>query len=141
MSIGSLSASKITVFGDSNFEKVKELANSLITFDFVSMHLSIDDLIQVFTLNEDKPTIKINLTNGTLNDFGYLISQMKPFFIDSISNKANYSLWWSERFTFNSEPKNKKSVSNMVTAVKKDRTSVKKETISKIIESLNPIPQ
>ena len=135
-----LTPSKITVFGDSNFEKVKELANSLITYKFVSIHVSIDDLIEVFTLNEDKPINKINLTNGSLNDFGYLISQMKPFFIDSISDKANYSLWWSERFTFNSEPKNKKSVSNMVTALKKDRDSAQKETISKIVESLNPIP-
>lgn len=135
-----LTPSKITVFGDSNYEKVKELANSLITYKFVSMHISIDDLIEVFTLNEDKPTNKINLTNGSLNDFGYLISQMKPFFIDSISDKSNYSLWWSERFTFNSEPKNKKSVSNMVTALK-DRDSAQKGTISKIVESLNPIPQ
>jgi hypothetical protein len=140
--IGSLSASKITVFGDSNFEKVKELANSLITFDFVSMHLSIDDLIQVFTLNEDKPTIKINLINGTLNDFGFLISQMKPFFIDSVSNKANYSLWWSERFTFNSKHKTIKDVSNMISAVNKDisRRPAKMETISQIIDCLGRIP-
>ncbi len=136
-----LTPSKITVFGDSNFEKVKELANSLITYKFVSMHISINDLIEVFTLNEDKPANKINLTNGTLNDFGYLILKMKPFFVDSINNSTNYSDWWSERFTFNSKDKNKKSVSRTISDIQQGRRfPSKKQTLSKIIEILNPIP-
>lgn len=140
--LGSVPASKTTVFGDSNFEVVKQLALELKKEGLVSIQTTVNDLIEMFTLNIDKPTNKINLTNGTLNDFGYLISQMKPFFDDSINNSTNYSTWWSERFTFNSKDKNKKSVSNTVSEIEQGRRfPSKKQTLSKIIEILNPIPQ
>lgn len=140
--LGTVAASKTTVFGDSNFEVVKQLALELKQEGLVSTQTTVNDLIEMFTLNIDKPTNKINLTNGTLNDFGYLISQMKPFFDDSINNSTNYSTWWSERFTFNSKDKNKKSVSNTVSEIEQGRRfPSKKQTLSKIIEILKPIPQ
>jgi hypothetical protein len=139
--LGSITPSNTTVFGDSNFEVVKQLAIEL--KGFVSNLTTIDDLIAVFSFNEENPKNKINLLNGTLNDFGYMMSKMREYFIDSISNKADYCLWWSERFTFNSKEKTIKSVSNMISAVNKDlsRRPTKMATISNIIDSLNPIPQ
>lgn len=141
--LGSITPSNTTVFGDSNFEVVKQLAIELKEKGLVSNLTTIDDLIAVFSFNEENPKNKINLLNGTLNDFGYLMFKMREYFIDSISNKADYCLWWSERFTFNSKEKTIKSVSNMISAVNKDlsRRPTKMATISKIIESLNPIPQ
>ncbi|RKS12852.1 hypothetical protein [Flavobacterium sp. 120] len=140
--LGILPASKTTVFGDSNFEVVKQLALELKKEGLVSTQTTVNDLIEMFTLNIDKPANKINLTNGTLNDFGYLILKMKPFFVDSINNSTNYSDWWSERFTFNSKDKNKKSVSSTISDIQQGRRfPSKKQTLSKIIESLKPIPQ
>lgn len=138
--LGDFTPSKITVFGDSNFEVVKQLALELKENGFVSNQTTVNDLIEVFTSNEVKPKNKINLTNGTLNDFGYLLLKMKPFFNDSI--KTKYNEWWSERFLFNLKPKNKKSVSDMVSNIKTGvRSPSKKQTLSKIVESLKPIPQ
>lgn len=131
-----------TVFGNSNFEVVRQLVKSIKENKFVSLPTSESDLIEVFTLNDKVPSEKINLTGGTLNDFGFLISEMRPYFIDSIKEKSNYSLWWSERFTFNSKEKNKKDVSNMISSIVKGvRFTSVKVSINKIIENLEPIPQ
>ena len=133
----------INVFGDSNFEKVKELANDFKLYEFVTFETEIEDLVDVFTLNDSMPKRKINLTNGSLNDFGYLILKMRPYFLDSISTKSNYAQWWSERFTFNLKVKNKKEVSNMMSAVNKiaERRPSKSQAILKIVKNLEPIPQ
>ncbi len=128
--------SPITVFHSLKFEELNSFCEEL--REFIGMQLKLETIKEVFTVGYSIDNPKINLTNGTLNDFGFLMLKMKPFFIEAISNK--YNLWWSERFTFNSKEKTIKDVSNMVAAIRKDRTSAKKETISKIIESLNPIP-
>lgn len=138
--LGGFTPSKITVFGDSNFEVVKQLAFELKEIGFVSNQTTVNDLIEVFILNDEKIKKKIDLTNGNLNDFGCLLFKMKPLFISSI--KANYNTWWEERFTFNSIDKNKKSVSNMITNIETGRRfSSKNNQISKIIESLKLILQ
>ncbi len=133
---------KITVFGDSNFEVVNQLALELKDKGFVSNQTTINDLLEVFTKSEEEPINKINLTNGTLNDFGYLMSKMRESFVVSIKDKANYSKWWSDRFTFNSKEKTIKDVSNMISAVNKDlsRRPTKIATILKIVESIKTIP-
>lgn len=138
--LGGFTPSKKTVFGNSNFEVINQLALELKQEGFVSTQTTLIDLIAVFTKSDsEEPINKINLTNGTLNDFGYLLLKMKPFFDYPI--KAQYSEWWSERFLFNLKPKDKKSVSNMVSNIEKGvRFPSKKQSLSKIIESLNPIP-
>jgi hypothetical protein len=140
---GLISVSNITVFGNSNFEAIKQLINALKIHGFISTHLETNDFIQVFTLDENNLKSKINLTNGTLNDFGFLLLQMKPYFTDSINTKSNYSLWWSERFTFNTKNKDKKAVSNMISAITREgyRQPQKKNAIKQIVEILRPIPQ
>ena len=133
----------MNVFGDSDFEKVKGLVNDFKHYEFVTFETTIEDLIDVFTINDSVPKRKINLTNGTLNDFAYLIIKLRPYFVDSISNGPNYAQWWSERFTFKLKDKNKKAVSNIMSAVNKnaERRPSKPQTIMKIVKNLEPILQ
>ena len=111
--------------------------------EFLERDIKIKDIKKVFTLKYSPASSKINLINGNLNDYGFLLYRMRQYFIDPISNRSKYGLWWSERFTFNNKTKTKKAVSNMVTSAKKDvsRSSSKKETILKIINTLPSIPQ
>lgn len=51
--LGSVAASKTTVFGDSNFEVVKQLALELKQEGLVSTQTTVNDLIEMFTLNID----------------------------------------------------------------------------------------
>ena len=133
---------KITVFGDSNYETVKRLIISLKSFKFISKHRENIDLMEVFMLDNSKVNKPVNLTNGTLNDFAYLMLKLKPFFVDSISVKSEYGFWWSQNFTFNTKEKSKKDVSNMITAIERgERFSEKRETINELVKNLNPIPQ
>lgn len=133
--------SPTTVFHSLKFEELNSFCEEL--REFIGMQVKLEAIKDVFTVGHSMDNPKINLTNGTLNDFGYLILKMKSFFIDAINNNAKYNLWWSERFTFNSKNKTIKDVSNMISAVNKDisRRPAKMKTISQIIESLKPIPQ
>jgi hypothetical protein len=127
-----------TVFHSLKFEELNPFCEEL--REFIGMQLKLETIKEVFTVGYSVDNPKINLTNGNLNDFGCLISKMKPSFINSI--KANYSTWWAERFTFNSIDKNKKSVSNLISNIEKGkRFSSKSHQISEIINSLKHIPQ
>ncbi len=137
-----ISPSKLTVFGDSNFEKVRDLAIGLKSLSFVSNQTDANDLLEVFMLDNSNASKPINLTNGTLNDFGYLMLKLRPHFVDSISVKSEYGLWWSKNFTFNTKEKSKKDVSNMITAIERgERFSEKIKSINELVDNLNPIPQ
>ncbi|WP_367755814.1 hypothetical protein AB3G33_02910 [Flavobacterium sp. WC2421] len=132
--------SPTTVFHSLKFEELNSFCEEL--RDFIGMQVKLETIKEVFTVGYPIDNPKINLINGTLNDFGFLISKMRPYFIDSIKTKSNYAQWWSERFTFNLIEKDKKNVSNMISNMEKGtRFPSKKQSIFKIIESLNPIPQ
>ncbi len=128
-----------TVFHSLKFEELNSFCEEL--REFIGMQLKLETIKEVFTVGYSVENPKINLTNGNLNDFGFLISKMRPYFIDSIKTKSDYAQWWSKRFTFNSKDKDKKSVSTNVSNIERGaRSPSKKQKILKIIESLNPIP-
>lgn len=128
-----------TVFHSLKFEELNSFCEEL--REFIGMQLKLETIKEVFTVGYSFDNPKINLTNGNLNDFGFLILNMRPHFIDSIKTKSDYAQWWSKRFKFNSKDKDKKSVSTNVSNIERGaRSSSKKQKILKIIESLNPIP-
>ena len=57
----------------------------------------------------------------TLSDYGYLISTLQEFFIESIKqNNTEYDNWWAERFKFESIDKSFKDIRKMKSNAKKD---------------------
>jgi hypothetical protein len=131
--------SPTTVFHSLKFEKLDSFCEEL--REFIGIQIKLETIKLIFTVRYSVDNPKVNLANGTLNDFGCLILKMRPYFIDSIKGRV-YAEWWSERFTFNSKPKGKKSISDMISNIEKGvRFPSKKQAISNIIDSLNPIPQ
>lgn len=110
--------------------------------EFLESNVNEEDLKNIFTIKGTVNSSKINLTNGTLSDFGSLMAKLKPFFINSINNRKEYAQWWAGRFTFNSTEKNKKRISNIISALKKGtRQTNKTESINNIVNSLKSILQ
>jgi hypothetical protein len=123
------------VFGNCNFDKLKDLFEEL-SF-FLDKDIKEVDFINVFTLNNKLPSKKINLINGGLSDFAFLIKKLQPFFVDQINDKNFYNEWWSDRFLFNGTEKTKKDISKIISALKADREAkfkVKINGIAKILE-------
>lgn len=131
----SLSINEVTVFGDDNFELLDKVYYEFLSF--LSPYVSKDDFKEYFIIKSSPPTNKLDLCNGNLNDFGYLMLKMRTFFVDKISTGKYYSLWWSERFTFNLKNKTPKQVSNSISFIKKGtRFPEKKSSTNKIVEIL-----
>lgn len=126
----------LTVFGDNNIDILESIYEEISIFLDITL-VTKKRFIDVFLISNIEPTTKINLTNGTLNDFGYLINKIKFFFVDDYKKK--YNRWWSERFTFNNNKKNPKAVSNMTTSFKNQGNRQPTETAAsnKIEEILN----
>lgn len=120
----------LTVFGDRNENKLEQLFFKLKVF--LENTVEREDIVNVFSINFEVEH-KINLVNGTLNDFAHLINEMMEHFTPEISNKANYNQWWADRFTFNGADKQKKGITTMRSNTKKDVTRKSQQT-SKIDE-------
>jgi len=123
-----------TVFGNCNFDKLKDLFEEL-SF-FLDKDIKEVDFINVFTLNNKLPNKKINLINGGLSDFAFLIKKLQPFFVDQINDKKFYNEWWSDRFLFNGTEKTKKDISKIISALKADREAKFKAKINGIAKIL-----
>lgn len=129
--------SKETVFNKIKPEQLDYFIDSFT--DFTGPELSKNRLRDIFLI-EHIPKSKINLINGTLADFGSLIHKLKPYFIQELSNPKNYNSWWADRFTFNNAVKNKKTISNMISAFRKgDRIPTKTDEITIIIQHLDDV--
>lgn len=130
----------ITVFGEVDSDTFREFYDSFKYFlpPLVSQY----DIINVFTYQASPQKNKINLQNGTLNDFGELLNQLNPLFLPDIRHKFKYNLWWSERFTFNGEEKDKKAISTFRSNAENDRSrkAGKKNRIKELAEILSEIP-
>ncbi|MBB4119779.1 hypothetical protein GGR32_002085 [Mesonia hippocampi] len=130
-----LSINEVTVFGDDNFEVLNKIYTEF--SDFLNPYVSIDEFKEHFVIKSTPPNNKIDLCNGNLNDFGYLMLKIRPFFIDKIGVGKYYAMWWSERFTFNSKEKPPKSISNAISFIKKGtRFPEKRTSTHKIVEIL-----
>ena len=116
----------LTVFGDRDLNKLERLYFEL--EDFLEKSIELKDITNVFTLNYE-PTKKVNLRNGTLNDFAYLMGEMKSFFINDIAHRNHYNQWWSDRFTFKGEEKSKTDVGRIISNTQKDVTRRQQNTI------------
>ena len=113
---------KITVFGDSNLEVIKRIFSEY--SEFISSSIQEEEFIQNFLI--DAPiSNKIKLINGTLSDYAYLIREIKPFFIEKYQEATIYNQWWSDRFLFSNKEKNRRDISNMVSALNNDRQATK----------------
>lgn len=105
--------------------------------DFFDASVSIEDLVDVFTLNTVSSK-KIKFSNETLNDYASLINSLQPLFVDDISNSKTYNQWWCDNFLYNGVDKNKKAISTMRSNTRKDitRSSHKRNKIKTIINVL-----
>lgn len=115
----------LTVFGNRNFDKIENLYNELI--ELINISPSKKDFTEVFKIDNIIQN-KINLSKHfnsnkkfTLSDYGYLISTLQEFFIESIKqNNTEYDNWWAERFKFESIDKSFKDIRKMKSNAKKD---------------------
>ncbi|WP_298782376.1 hypothetical protein [uncultured Polaribacter sp.] len=125
----------LTVFGDRDLNKLERLYFEL--EDFLEKSIQLEDITSIFTLNYE-PTQKVNLRNGTINDFAYLINQMYPYFISDIAHRNKYNQWWADRFTINGVDKNKDAIVKMRSNTKKDVTRKQQNTarLNSIIDVL-----
>lgn len=124
---------KITVFGDSNLEVIKRIFSEY--SDFISSSIQEEEFIQNFLI--DAPiSNKIKLINGTLSDYAYLIREIKPFFIEKYQEATIYNQWWSDRFLFSNKEKNRRDISNMVSALNNDRQATKTSAVKNIVAFL-----
>jgi hypothetical protein len=125
----------LTVFGDRDMTKLEKLFFELEYF--LDKSVKSEDILNVFTL-DFQLIQKIDLKNGTTNDFAYLISEMNTYFIKEISDRKEYNQWWADRFTFNGVEKVKKAISTMRSNTKKGgiRQQVKTTRINAIVNVL-----
>ena len=107
----------LTVFGNRDVNKLEQLYFEL--EEFLDKSVQLDDIINIFTLAYE-PTKKIDLRNGTTNDFAYLINELHPFFLKDIAHRNHYNQWWADRFTINGVEKDKKAIIKIRSNTKND---------------------
>ena len=107
----------LTVFGNRDYEKFRRFYGEFKFF--VSDLVTLNDVCKAFTLDTlNHP--RIELVNGTLNDYGYLILKLKPFFVSELQVATSYNTWWSSRFVFTASrggrrvEKSPRDISNMI---------------------------
>lgn len=127
-------SNSISVFGGKDFDKLEKFYNKFKVF--LEPHVSFKVFSKIFILGENSE-MRLNLVNGTLNDFGYLIHTLQTYFTEEI--KKDYNQWWAENFTYNNSIKDKKGISTMKSNSIKDvsRRPSKLSTIKEIVETLN----
>ncbi|WP_282073188.1 hypothetical protein [Polaribacter atrinae] len=125
----------LTVFGDREVSKLEDLFFELEYF--LDTSIQVEDIVNVFSLNYETSK-KIDLRNGTTNDFAYFINKIQPYFINEIADRKEYNQWWADRFTFNGVEKVKKAISTMRSNTKKGgiRQQVNTTRINSIVNVL-----
>lgn len=125
----------LTVFGGRDVNKLEQLYFEL--EHFLDKSTQVEDIINVFSLDY-VPLQKINLQNGTLNDFAYLMDKMQPYFVVDIADRNYYNQWWADRFTFKGKEKTKKGISTIISNTKNDasRKPQKATRINSIVDVL-----
>ncbi|MEC3905534.1 hypothetical protein VOI54_00740 [Tamlana sp. 2201CG12-4] len=122
-----------SVFGR-NFNYVHELYQELIS-EFIEESI----VEEIFIKNFIYPDInceKIDLTNGSLIDFAYLINKLRPFFIEEIrTNPTTYNQWWSNNFLFKGKEKTSRDISKIISKLINEEQSPKRiEVTNSIVE-------
>src|SRR5690606_25420988 len=97
----------------------------------------------IFTYNNAPPLKKVNLQNGTLNDFADLLNKLEPYFIPDLRNGNEYNIWWASRFLFNNVEKTPAQVSKFRSNTRRgiDRLPSSPEKIKDILKTFESIPQ
>lgn len=130
-------SNSISVFGSKDFDKLEKFYDRFKVF--LEPYVTFKDFNKIFILedNSNNSEKKLNLVNGTLNDFGFLIHNLQNYFIEEI--KMDYNQWWAENFTYNNSIKDKKGISTMKSNSIKDasRRPSKSSTIKEIVETLS----
>src|SRR5690606_31755879 len=94
--------------------------------------LSLDDFLDVFT---ESNKMRLNAINYNQTDIGYLLDNVKPYFIDKV--QANYLNCISTKVLFNGKEKNEKAISEILNFHKIKKVEYK-ESIDEILKSLTP---
>src|SRR5690606_1146056 len=94
--------------------------------------LSLDDFLDVFT---ESNKMRLNAINYNQTDIGYLLDNVKPYFIDKV--QANYLNCISTKVLFNGKEKNAKAISEILNFHKIKKVEYK-ESIDEILKSLTP---
>ncbi|NQX84841.1 MAG: hypothetical protein HRT67_02870 [Flavobacteriaceae bacterium] len=136
----------LTVFGHRNYDAMQWFYQEL--KDFLENSTSYNHIIEVFSLENRNPISKIELVNGTLNDYAHLINELEPYFTKELRARSQYNQWWSDRFVFTTNgnirvEKTKDAISTMRSNTRKDpsRKSSKRSKINQIVQTIANIPQ
>ncbi|MET3732925.1 hypothetical protein [Moheibacter stercoris] len=132
----------LTVFGNRNYDFFSEFYTELKVFiDPYIVDFNI--FKEIFTYNNAPPLKKVNLQNGTLNDFADLLNKLEPYFIPDLRNGNEYNIWWASRFLFNNVEKTPAQVSKFRSNTRRgiDRLPSSPEKIKDILKTFESIPQ
>lgn len=134
-----------TVFGSLNYDAMglfyKELKY------FLPATVSQKQIFEIFSISNQPSNVKIELTSGSLNDYGYLMNELQPFFVPQLKPNNKYDQWWSDRFVFSSVgtfrvEKNARAIAKLRSASRKGRSNSvsKKAIIASIVNQINKDP-
>lgn len=134
--------SPLTVFGHRDYDRLA-LFYKEFRF-FLPPSVTQKDFYSVFTNDSGLNKKSIELRNGTLNDYGYLIEELAPYFVGELEDSKKYNSWWADHFIFRgrtSRPvsKNTKAISNMRSNSRKrvaDRSPQYRSIIDAIVKTL-----
>lgn len=135
----------INVFGTANYDIMKKFYQELKAF--LPKTVTQAQIFETFRVNDKAPHKKIELINGTLNDYAHLINELEQYFISPINGKSTYNQWWADRFMFNSnrgsKSKSADAISTMRSNTRKSdtRKPSKPNLIKNIVSTIASIPQ
>jgi hypothetical protein len=132
----------LTVFGNRNYDFFLDFYTELKAF--IDPYI-VDFKIfkEAFTYNNVPPVKKINLQNGTLNDFADLLNKLESYFIPELKIGNEYNIWWASRFLFNNVEKTPEQVSKFRSNTRRaiNRVPSSPEKIKDILQTFETIPQ
>jgi hypothetical protein len=135
----------INVFGSTNYDIMIKFYQELKFF--LPNTVTQAQVFETFRVNNIAPNKKIQLINGTLNDYAHLINELEQYFISPINEKSTYNQWWADRFMFNtvrgSKSKSADAISTMRSNTRKSvtRKPSKPNQIKDIVSTIASIPQ
>lgn len=135
-----------TVFGSLNYDAMGLFYKELQFF--LPKTVTQEQIFKAFSISDQHTNMKIELTNGSLNDYGHLINELHPLFIPQLKPSAKYNQWWAERFVFsgtgtNRTEKDAEAIKKIRSASKQGRSNSvsKRSIIASIVSEIAKNPQ
>lgn len=136
----------INVFGSANYDAMKLFYQEFKAF--LPNTVTQAQIFETFRVNDVAPSNKIELANGSLNDYGHLLNELHALFIQQLKPSHKYNQWWADRFVFSSigtyrVEKDARAINKFRSAARKGRSNCvsKRSIIASIVAELTKNPQ